>query len=468
MNQIVEDKPCSINSQHPEVLSRIQKLLIQLRNEMSIFERLLYKNTNQHRRCLYFRRLRQVRRDLRLLQSARLSEVIESPLLQLPSNKPKASEDVTCLRKRLLGIARLLDQMMEPILYASSQIAALLSRTFFMPFALTTIASLARFRVLLQQLLYDVVHIFNELSLYQNEEMLRLQQLCQTSEFNAKEIGTKSEKCEELPCFLECQWDAIKSSLFERMSKQTLCPPRVNADDSTMAKHDILDNLNEGFVLSVDMKKDGPFNKGHATCIEDCSPFVTCANSRVFVQEIFPPVISIKTCDILKEKQTYSGFTPHINGKEFEQELFLPLPHVNKADISKGKEIQTTKHEEKQSMPRPKNQENHNGKISNGPISVCKDPEPVEKISKELVSKGYRREAMHAELKKKVAYVSVDVKTAVSTDCQKGKTEVTECPGWIAAESRDSRNTSNPERKNADTLFDMLMGIGRDTPTAIL
>ncbi|KAI3434102.1 uncharacterized protein J3R85_006900 [Psidium guajava] len=50
---------------------RSKSSLVQLHTERAILERMVYKNKNQHRRCSYFQYLLKVRRDLRLLQSAK-------------------------------------------------------------------------------------------------------------------------------------------------------------------------------------------------------------------------------------------------------------------------------------------------------------------------------------------------------------------------------------------------------------
>mgnify|MGYP006872738483 CR=1 FL=1 len=94
----------SVMEHHPSaaIMHRLQNVLLQLSNEMIIFERLMYKNANQHRRALYFRRLRrvcpffemtfnlhcrvlegscpceQVRGELRLLHSTRLSQLLQT------------------------------------------------------------------------------------------------------------------------------------------------------------------------------------------------------------------------------------------------------------------------------------------------------------------------------------------------------------------------------------------------------
>lgn len=196
-----------MESRFKDVEPRLQKVLLQLRNEITIFERLMYKNANQHRRALYFRRLCQVRRDLRLLQSAHLADLIQN-IAQCFGNTARelsvqkgrwqsknTGSEVQDLKRRLYGVARLMEQMSDPILHASSQVAGLLGQTFFMPFALTTFSILARLRVLVLQCLHDIVDTFNLFSAW------------------ALEKGHFDHKCHDSPASLECKWDGTKLSL---------------------------------------------------------------------------------------------------------------------------------------------------------------------------------------------------------------------------------------------------------------
>ncbi|XP_057433353.1 uncharacterized protein LOC130726142 [Lotus japonicus] len=156
---------------------RITCMLSQLQSECGILHRMVYKNKNQHRRCGYFQRLLKVRRDLRLLQSANLEELVTSCFLVIKGDRPKQKVHLLESLKRrkcdgekhnflerLLGAARLLSEMVEAILKAATEISVLFARSFFMGFSVTIMALLARLRVLVQQILLDVVSLFNMVS----------------------------------------------------------------------------------------------------------------------------------------------------------------------------------------------------------------------------------------------------------------------------------------------------------------
>lgn len=201
---------------------RLKVQLLQLWSESENFQRLMYKNKNQHRRCLYYRALSKVRRDLRLFETADLKNILNkyfqiigrnnpaqtiNPLESLKNRKTAAiGED----QKRLLGVARLLAQMTEPIIEAGLQISTLLGQSFFMPFALTMLALLARLRVLLQQTLHDVVCVFNIFSSVSEDGQ----------SFKLKDEGLKvfRDYCpsHEPSLSLECHWDGVKFCLLEK------------------------------------------------------------------------------------------------------------------------------------------------------------------------------------------------------------------------------------------------------------
>ncbi|TKY46906.1 hypothetical protein E2542_SST28955 [Spatholobus suberectus] len=92
---------------------------------------MVYKNKNQHRCSSYFQHLLKVRRDLRLLQFANLEELVTSCFLVIKGPKQKVHLLESLKRKkcdnekhnfmeRLLEVARLLVEMVEPILNAAS------------------------------------------------------------------------------------------------------------------------------------------------------------------------------------------------------------------------------------------------------------------------------------------------------------------------------------------------------------
>ncbi|MCO5580957.1 hypothetical protein L7F22_034831 [Adiantum nelumboides] len=166
-----------------------------------------------------------VRRDLRLLQSAKLTELIQNVLKYIANNsrKPLLEEgrqqskerqsEVFDLRRCLYGVVRLLDQQMyDPILNASLQVAGLLGRTFFMPFALIALSMLARIQVLVLQCLHDVSMIYDSFSEWASKKEL-IDPYLQT-----------------LPVSVMCNWDGKKLSL------------------AAPAIHDQHDSVNQGFV----------------------------------------------------------------------------------------------------------------------------------------------------------------------------------------------------------------------------
>ncbi|GMP52589.1 hypothetical protein CsSME_00018337 [Camellia sinensis var. sinensis] len=115
------------------VEERLKSFLGQLQTECGILDRIVYKNKNQHRRCSYFQYLLKVRRDLRLLQSAHIEEIVSSSFQVIHGTKPKQKVQLLESLKRrkcdsgkhnflerLLGAARLVSQMVEPMLKAAT------------------------------------------------------------------------------------------------------------------------------------------------------------------------------------------------------------------------------------------------------------------------------------------------------------------------------------------------------------
>ncbi|GAU20895.1 hypothetical protein TSUD_120870, partial [Trifolium subterraneum] len=131
----------SMGTEFETVEGRITSMLPQLQYERGILERLVYKNKNQHRRCSYFQHLLKVRRDLRLLQLAKLEELVTSCFNVIKGDRPK-----------------------QKIHLLESEISVLFARSFFMGLSVTIMALLARLRVLVQQILLDLVYLFNTVS----------------------------------------------------------------------------------------------------------------------------------------------------------------------------------------------------------------------------------------------------------------------------------------------------------------
>ncbi|KAL2453476.1 hypothetical protein Adt_49026 [Abeliophyllum distichum] len=220
---------------------RLKSFIVQLQTEWGILERMVYKNKNQHRRCSYFQYLLKVRRDLRLLKSANLEEILDASFLIINGNRPKQKVQLLeslkrrrCdsgkynLLERLLGVSRLLSQVVEPMLKAAIEISKLLARSFFMGFSVTILAVLARLRVLVQQILLDAVHVFNTVSsLSQKEQTIKLNQ--KGFEVFREYYPAK----EQVITFLECIWQTDKYVLVERM----------NTSESKSQEKDIQDDV---------------------------------------------------------------------------------------------------------------------------------------------------------------------------------------------------------------------------------
>ncbi|KAA8526957.1 hypothetical protein F0562_008814 [Nyssa sinensis] len=218
-----------MSSEFEIVEERLKSFLGQLQTECGILDRIVYKNKNQHRRCSYFQCLLKVRRDLKLLRSIHLDEVLSSSFQVIYGKRPKQTVNLLeslkrrkCdggkhnFMERLLGAARLLSQMVEPMLKAATEISTLLARSFFMGFSLTILALLARLRVLVQQILLDVVSVFNMVSsLSQKEQSVKLTQ-------EGFEVFREYYPTNEEAITLECVWETDKFVLFERTNKNEI------------------------------------------------------------------------------------------------------------------------------------------------------------------------------------------------------------------------------------------------------
>ncbi|KAL3503469.1 hypothetical protein ACH5RR_037918 [Cinchona calisaya] len=202
---------------------RLKSFLSQLQTEYGILDRIVYKNKNQHRRCSYFQHLLKVRRDLRLLQSAKLEEILNSSFLVIYGKRPKQKVQLLESLKRrssggkynflerLLGVARLLSQMVEPMLKAAVDISKLLAQSFFMGFSLTNLSLLARLRVLVQQILLDVVCVYNTVSsLAQKVQAIKITE-------EGFEVFREYYPMKEQFISLECIWQTDKYVLVETM-----------------------------------------------------------------------------------------------------------------------------------------------------------------------------------------------------------------------------------------------------------
>ncbi|KVH87481.1 hypothetical protein Ccrd_025262 [Cynara cardunculus var. scolymus] len=291
-----------MDAQVQTIEARLQSFLGQLQSELGVLDRIVHKNKNQHRRSSYFQYLLKVRRDSKLLQSINLEEIVNSSFLVINGNRPKQKVQllerrsnilhmVVCIvgvvfqdkylldqfvdvlvfhslkrRKcdggkhnflaRLEGAARLLSQMVEPMLKAAIEISTLLARSFFMGFSMTVLALLSRLRVLTQQILLDVVSVFNMVSTLSHKQqsiklnqqgieafhssiMLKLTSFISFNLFVFREYYPTNEQA----VFLECVWETDKFVLLERKSEPEIIKDDVIFQGSSTVQYQTVETI---------------------------------------------------------------------------------------------------------------------------------------------------------------------------------------------------------------------------------
>ncbi|KAL5078206.1 hypothetical protein RYX36_017190 [Vicia faba] len=218
-----------MDTEFETVEGRLTLMLPQLQCECGILERLVYKNKNQHRRCSYFHHLLKVRRDLRLLRLVNLEELVTSCFNVIKDDRPKQkihlleslkrrkyNDEKLNFLERLLGSARLLEEMVEPMLKAATEISVLFARSFFMGLSVTIMALLARLRVLVQQILLDVVYLFNMVS-----SLSKKKQSVKITHNGIEVFREFYPVSDDDDCVtLECVWNSDKYILYERKHKR--------------------------------------------------------------------------------------------------------------------------------------------------------------------------------------------------------------------------------------------------------
>ncbi|GMP52587.1 hypothetical protein CsSME_00018337 [Camellia sinensis var. sinensis] len=184
------------------VEERLKSFLGQLQTECGILDRIVYKNKNQHRRCSYFQYLLKVRRDLRLLQSAHIEEIVSSSFQVIHGTKPKQKVQLLeSLKRRKCDSGK--HNFLERLLGAAR---------------------------LVSQILLDVVTVFNMVSsLSQKEQSVKL-----THE--GFEVFTEYYPMKDQVVLLDCVWETDKFVLHERINKsQTECQDRETREVSLEA-----------------------------------------------------------------------------------------------------------------------------------------------------------------------------------------------------------------------------------------
>lgn len=144
-----------------EVIQRIRNDPIRV-NEDATLVRLLYKNRNQHKHGLYFKRLEHVSRLLAKVNNHDVWTSVQNALSnhgkQLQISKRASFVSISSVTLAdLKAVETLLDNLSRVILTASNKVTIeLVSRQHFLPFALTVLAVLSRIFVIGQRLLSEI------------------------------------------------------------------------------------------------------------------------------------------------------------------------------------------------------------------------------------------------------------------------------------------------------------------------
>uniref|UniRef100_A0A1J3I803 Nucleolus and neural progenitor protein-like N-terminal domain-containing protein n=1 Tax=Noccaea caerulescens TaxID=107243 RepID=A0A1J3I803_NOCCA len=265
---------------------KLKSQLSLLEFEHVIFERMVYKNKNQHRRCSYFQYLLKVRRELRLLRTANMVEILRpcfhvisgkgSKLQVLESLKLKKSDTgKPNILERLLGALRLLSQMTEPILNAASGISTLLACSFFIPSSLTFLALLARLRVLIQQILLDAVYVFNSVA----STSLKKQSV-KIAEDRVEVFREFYPKDKECITFLECVWKTDKYVLLETLQNhESSKPVEENVSGDATTRGSVVQYQTSVSSLGKDLSPLLEADNGGVTLGESSTPIAEAASS---------------------------------------------------------------------------------------------------------------------------------------------------------------------------------------------
>ncbi|GAB4821461.1 hypothetical protein N2152v2_008507 [Parachlorella kessleri] len=184
--------------------------------EVALFNKLLYKNTNQHRGTPYFCHLAEVRRLLGLVKELQLPSLITDLLEFLQKARAEqrllpTHESCTMALRRLQAACHLVEQLIPAIHKASLQLLAQLAHSFFMPFCLACLGALARIRVLSCHLLLGAIKAYNAIVLVApllpsttpQAQLIAGAAAAATQDFHQ---AAPSALTAQLPQMLRCEW----------------------------------------------------------------------------------------------------------------------------------------------------------------------------------------------------------------------------------------------------------------------
>jgi len=132
-------------------------------HDLRLFDRVVYRNRNQHRRSVFFRRLMQIRRLKLASNLLDLSEALDSYL-------PK--HDWLPLQTKLRQAGSVMAFNLVAIGKCSREVAHLVKQTFFLPVSLTLLGLLARFYVVQKSLLGQICDLLEQKSLLTEQPWL--------------------------------------------------------------------------------------------------------------------------------------------------------------------------------------------------------------------------------------------------------------------------------------------------------
>ncbi|XP_037441612.1 uncharacterized protein LOC119309797 [Triticum dicoccoides] len=202
---------------------RLRAALRHLQAEAGVLERLVYKHRNQHH-AAYFQYLLKVRLPLLPAPRADMARTMNAVFPVITCRKPANTILVPNRQgkrkpganhshyKRLLGIARLLSRCMaEPVMKGAVQISFLLARSFFVELCTAVLALLARVRVLTQQMLLDVVSVYNKVT-----DLTDKKQAVKISIDKVQAFREYYPSSNDPSTILECVWVKDKFVLHEK------------------------------------------------------------------------------------------------------------------------------------------------------------------------------------------------------------------------------------------------------------
>ncbi|KAM0833257.1 hypothetical protein ACQ4PT_064371 [Festuca glaucescens] len=266
---------------------RLRAALRHLQAEAGVLERLVYKHRNQHRGAAYFQYLIKVRRDLKLLLGSNVAEVINAafPVIacRKPANtilvpnrfgkkKPGANHSHY---KRLLGVARLLSQMVEPVIKGAVQITFLLARSFFIELCTAVLALLARVRVLIQQMLLDVVSLYNKVT-----DLTDRKQAVKITIDKVQAFREYYPSSNDASTILECVWVKDKFVLHERTKAS--CQKTQDDDHRSCAPDSAIQYETLGPVTEEMEKIDvpnSPAKQQHGSLADEPDEAIHCGDA---------------------------------------------------------------------------------------------------------------------------------------------------------------------------------------------